>query len=87
LFHSSNLSNDLLEIENAFLNVLTSKNINSRIDEINIVKKKRIRKSSENCEHDLNKRKNDENFRILHNNDDRLQYESVRIRNKDDIVV
>ncbi len=45
-FHSSNLSNDLLEIENAFLNVLISRNINSRIDEINIVKKKRIRKSS-----------------------------------------
>jgi hypothetical protein len=39
------------------------------------------------CEHDLNKRKNDENLRISHNNDDRLQYENVRIRNKDDIVV
>jgi hypothetical protein len=47
-FHSSNLSNDLLEIENAFLNVLISKDINSRIDEINIVKKKKIRKSSKN---------------------------------------
>jgi hypothetical protein len=46
--HSSNLSNDLLEIENAFLNVLTSKDINFRIDEINIVKKKRIRRSSKN---------------------------------------
>jgi hypothetical protein len=45
-FHSSNLSNDLLEIENAFLNVLISRNINSRIDEINIVKKKKIRRSS-----------------------------------------
>jgi hypothetical protein len=45
-FHSSNLSNDLFEIENALLNVLISRNINSRIDEINIVKKKRIRKSS-----------------------------------------
>jgi hypothetical protein len=45
-FHSSNLSNNLLEIENAFLNVLTSRNINSRINEINIVKKKRIRRSS-----------------------------------------
>jgi hypothetical protein len=44
--HSSNLSNDLFEIENAFLNVLISRNINSRIDEINIVKKKRIRSSS-----------------------------------------
>jgi hypothetical protein len=41
-FHSSNLSNDLLEIENSFLNVLISRNINFRIDEINIVKKKRI---------------------------------------------
>jgi hypothetical protein len=44
--HSSNLSNDLFETENAFLNVLISRNINSRIHEINIVKKKRIRKSS-----------------------------------------
>jgi hypothetical protein len=47
-FHSSNLSNDFFEIENAFLNVLTSKNINFRIDKINIVKKKRIRRSSRN---------------------------------------
>jgi hypothetical protein len=39
-FHSSNLSNDLFEIKNAFLNVLISRNINFRIDEINIVKKK-----------------------------------------------
>ncbi len=45
-FHSSNLSNDLLEIKNAFLNVLISRNINSRIDEINIVKKKKVRRSS-----------------------------------------
>jgi hypothetical protein len=45
-FHSSNLSNDLFEKENAFLNVLISKDISSRIDEINIVKKKRIRESS-----------------------------------------
>jgi hypothetical protein len=44
--HSSNLSNDFFEIENAFLNVLISKDINSRIDEINIVKKKKVRKSS-----------------------------------------
>ncbi len=44
--HSSNLSNDLLEIENAFLNVLISRNINFRIHEINIVKKKKVRKSS-----------------------------------------
>ncbi len=44
--HSSNLSNDLFETENAFLNVLISKNINSRIDEINIVKKKRVRRFS-----------------------------------------
>jgi hypothetical protein len=45
-FHSSNLSNDLFETENAFLNVLISKNINFRIDEINIVKKKKVRKFS-----------------------------------------
>jgi hypothetical protein len=45
-FHSSNLSNDLLETENAFLNVLISRNINFRIDEINIVKKKKIRRFS-----------------------------------------
>jgi hypothetical protein len=45
---SSNLSNDFLEIENAFLNVLTSRNISFRIDEINIVKKKKVRRSSKN---------------------------------------
>jgi hypothetical protein len=39
------------------------------------------------CEHDLNKRENDENIRILHNNDDRFQYENVKTRNKDNIVV
>jgi hypothetical protein len=44
--HSSNLSNDFLETENAFLNVLISKDIKSRIDEINIVKKKKVRRSS-----------------------------------------
>ncbi len=44
--HSSKLSNELSKTENAFLNVLTSKDINFRIDEINIVKEKRVRKSS-----------------------------------------
>jgi hypothetical protein len=44
--HSSNLSNDLFEIENTFLNVLISRNISFRIDEVNIVKKKKIRRSS-----------------------------------------
>ncbi len=42
--NSSKLSNELLEIENASLNVLTSKDISSRINVINIVQKKRIRK-------------------------------------------
>jgi hypothetical protein len=45
-FHTSKLSNELLEIENAFFNVLISKNISFRIDEINIVKEKRVRRSS-----------------------------------------
>jgi hypothetical protein len=44
--HSSNLSNDFFETQNAFLNVLISRNINSRIDEINIVKEKRVRRFS-----------------------------------------
>jgi hypothetical protein len=44
--HSSNLSNDLFETKNALLNVLISRNINSLIDEINIVKKKRVRRFS-----------------------------------------
>ncbi len=44
--NSSKLSNELFEIENVSLNVLTSKNINSRINVINIVQKKRVRKSS-----------------------------------------
>jgi hypothetical protein len=39
-------SNELFETENTFLNVLISRNISFRIDEINIVKEKRIRKSS-----------------------------------------
>jgi hypothetical protein len=44
--HSSKLSNELFVIENSFLNVLISRNINFRINEINIIKKKRIRKFS-----------------------------------------
>jgi hypothetical protein len=44
--NSSKLSNEFFETENASLNVLTSKNINSRIDVINIVQEKRVRKSS-----------------------------------------
>jgi hypothetical protein len=44
--HSSKLSNELFEIENAFLNVLISKDISFRIDEINIVKEKRVQRSS-----------------------------------------
>jgi hypothetical protein len=44
--NSSKLSNELLETENASLNVLTSKNISSRIDVANIVQEKRVRKSS-----------------------------------------
>jgi hypothetical protein len=46
--HSSKLSNELFEIENASLNVLTSKNISFRINVINIIQKKRARKSSKN---------------------------------------
>jgi hypothetical protein len=44
--NSSKLSNELLETEDASLNVLTSRNINSRINVVNIVQKKRVRKSS-----------------------------------------
>jgi hypothetical protein len=44
--HSSKLLKEFFETENAFLNVLISKNINFRIDEINIVKKKRVRRFS-----------------------------------------
>ncbi len=44
--NSSKLSNELLETENVSLNVLTSKDINFRINVANIVQKKRIRKSS-----------------------------------------
>ncbi len=44
--NSSKLSNELLETEDASLNVLTSRDISSRIDVINIVQKKRVRKSS-----------------------------------------
>jgi hypothetical protein len=44
--HSSKLSNEFFETENASLNVLTSKNINFRINVINIVQEKWIRKYS-----------------------------------------
>jgi hypothetical protein len=44
--NSSKLSNEFFEIENVSLNVLTSRNINFRINVINIVQKKRVRKSS-----------------------------------------
>jgi hypothetical protein len=44
--NSSKLSKELFEIENVSLNVLTSKNINFRINVINIVQKKRVRKFS-----------------------------------------
>jgi hypothetical protein len=43
--NSSKLSNELFEIENVSLNVLTSKDINSRINVVNIVQEKRVRKS------------------------------------------
>jgi hypothetical protein len=44
--NSLKLSNALLETKNASLNVLTSKNINFRINVVNIIQKKRVRKSS-----------------------------------------
>jgi hypothetical protein len=44
--HSSKLSNELSKTKNVSLNVLTSKNINFRINVINIVQEKRVRKSS-----------------------------------------
>jgi hypothetical protein len=44
--NSSKLSKQFLETKNASLNVLTSRNINSRINIVNIVRKKRIRKFS-----------------------------------------
>jgi hypothetical protein len=44
--NSSKLSNKFFEIENVLLNVLTSKNINFRINVINIVSKKRVWKLS-----------------------------------------
>ncbi len=44
--HLSKLSNEFSKTKNASLNVLTSKNINSRINVVNIVQEKRIRKSS-----------------------------------------
>ncbi len=46
--NSSKLSNELFEIENVSLNVLTSKDINFRINVVNIVQEKRVRKSSKN---------------------------------------
>jgi hypothetical protein len=44
--HSSKLSNELLKTKNVSLNVLTSQNINFRINVDNIVQEKRVRKSS-----------------------------------------
>jgi hypothetical protein len=42
----SKLSNEFFEIKNILLNVLTSKNINFRINVVNIVQEKRVRKFS-----------------------------------------
>jgi hypothetical protein len=44
--NSSKLLNELFEIENVSLNMLTSKNINFRINVINIVQEKWVQKSS-----------------------------------------
>jgi hypothetical protein len=53
--NSSKLLNKFFEIENALLNVLTLKNVNFRINIINIVQKKTSSKILERfCEHDLN---------------------------------
>ncbi len=46
--NSSKLSKEFFEIENALLNVLTSKDINFRINVVNIVQEKWIRKFSKN---------------------------------------
>ncbi len=46
--NSSKLSNKLFEIKNASLNVLTSRNINFRINVVNIVQEKRVQKFSKN---------------------------------------
>ncbi len=43
--NSSKLSNELFETEDASLNVLTSRDISSRINVANIVQEKRVRKS------------------------------------------
>jgi hypothetical protein len=44
--NSSKLSKELFETKNVFLNMLTSRNINSRVNVVNIVREKRIRKYS-----------------------------------------
>jgi hypothetical protein len=44
--NSSKLSKEFFETKNASLNVLTSKDINSRINVVNIVQEKRVQKSS-----------------------------------------
>ncbi len=44
--NSLKLSNELFETENVSLNVLTSKDINFRINVINMIQEKRVRKSS-----------------------------------------
>ncbi len=44
--NSSKLLKEFFEVKNSSLNVLTSKNINSRINVVNIVQEKRVRKFS-----------------------------------------
>ncbi len=46
--NSSNLSKEFFEIKNTLLNVLTSKNINFRINVVNMIQEKRVRKFSKN---------------------------------------
>jgi hypothetical protein len=85
--HSSKLSNELLEIENAFLNVLTSRNISFRIDEINIVKKKRVRRSSKDFVNTIWTNEKIQRIFVFHTAMMIAFSQSVKIHNKNDLVV
>jgi hypothetical protein len=86
--NSSKLSNELLEIKNASLNVLTSKDINSRINVANIVQEKRVRKSSKDFANTTWISEKMKKIFVFHTTLMIVfQYESDKIRNKNDIFV
>jgi hypothetical protein len=86
--NSSKLSKEFFEIKNVSLNVLTSKNINFRINVVNIIQEKRVQKFSKDFANTTWINEKMTRIFVFHTiNNNRLQYENVKIRNKNDVVI